>query len=118
MSAVVKNKHGYIGINENVIATIAGLSAMESYGIVGMASKNATDGFFELLRWENLARGVKVTTREDEVFIDLYVILEYGVKISVVAGNIIEKVKFNVENLTGLKISKVNVYVQGVRVQK
>ncbi|MBZ2173917.1 Asp23/Gls24 family envelope stress response protein [Schnuerera sp. xch1] len=113
-----KNQYGYIDIDDNVIATISGLSAMESYGIVGMASKNATDGFFELLKRDNLSKGVKIYTEKDEIIINLHVILQYGIKISVVAENIIEKVKFNVENLTGLKIKKVNVYVQGIRVEK
>ncbi len=118
MVAKVKQDLGYISIDDNVIATIAGLSAMESYGIVGMASKNTTDGLFELLKWENLAKGIKVNTKENRVLVDLFVILEYGVNISVVAENIIEKVKFNVENLTGLEIEKVNVFVQDIRVQK
>lgn len=118
MAAKIQNELGYISIDNNVIATIAGLSAMESYGIVGMASKNTTDGLFELLKWENLTKGIKVNTEDNTVLIDLYVILEYGVKISTVADNIIEKVKFNVENLTGLEVSRVNVFVQGIRVQK
>ena len=118
MPAKTNNEYGYVNIDDNVIATIAGLSAMECYGIVGMASKNATEGFFELLKWENLSKGVKVNTKGNEVQIDLYVILQYGVRISVVASNIIEKVKYNVENLTGLKVEKINVFVQGVKVQK
>ncbi len=118
MAAKITNESGYISIDDNVIATIAGLSAMESYGIVGMASKNTTDGFFELLKWENLTKGIRVNTKNNTVIIDLFVILEYGVKISTVADNIIEKVKFNVENLIGLEVSKVNIFVQGIRVQK
>ncbi|CCQ93645.1 conserved hypothetical protein [[Clostridium] ultunense Esp] len=118
MPARTKNEYGYIDIDDNVIATIAGLSAMESYGIVGMASKNATDGFFELLKRENLSKGIKVHIDKDQILIDLHVILQYGIRISVVAENIIEKVKFNVENLTGLKVKKINVYVQGIRVEK
>ena len=118
MPAKTNNEYGYINVEDNVIATIAGLSAMESYGIVGMASKNATDGFFEMLKWDNLSKGVKVYTNGNEVEIDLHVILQYGMRISIVAENIIEKVKFNVENLTGLKVNKVNVYVQGIRVEK
>ncbi len=118
MPAQSKNEYGIIDIDENVITTIAGLSAMESYGIVGMASKNATDGFFELLKWENLSRGIKVYTEGNSVTVELHVILEYGMKISVVAENIIDKVRFNVENLTGLNVKKVNIYVQGIRVEK
>jgi len=118
MPAKVKNQFGTISIDDNVIATLAGISAMESYGIVGMASKNAADGLFELLRWDSLSKGVKVTTKGDSLVIDLHVILEYGVKISVVAENIIEKVKFSIENLTGFKVDKINVHVQGIRVEK
>jgi len=110
-------EYGEVTIDPSVIAKIAGISAMESYGIVGMASQNATDGIFELLKWDNLAKGIKVTM-EDEVTIDLHVILEYGVRISVVAENIIDRVKFNVENMTGIKINNVNVHVEGIRVGK
>lgn len=109
---------GTIVVDDSVIATIAGVSAMESYGIVGMASKNAADGFFELLKWENLTKGIKVYTKDDKLNIDLHVILEYGVKISVVAENIIERVKFNVEKLTGFNVDQINVHVQGIRVGK
>ncbi len=118
MPAYLNNDNGNIDIDDNVIATIAGLSAMESYGIVGMASKNATDGFFDLLKWDNLSRGVKVYSNNNVITIDLHVILEYGMRISVVAENIIETVKFNLENQTGLKVDRVNVYVQGIRVEK
>ncbi len=118
MPTKVKTELGDINISENVIATIAGVSAMESYGIVGMAAKNATDGFFELLKWDSLTKGIKVYTKENKLIIDLHVILEYGVKISVVADNIIDRVKFNVEKLTGQQVDKINVLVQGIRVGK
>lgn len=118
MSAKTNTEYGVISIDDNVIATLAGISAMESYGIVGMASKNATDGLFELLKSDYLAKGIKVYTKDEKLTIDLHVILEYGVRISVVAENIIERVKFNIENLTGLKIDKINVHVEGIRVGK
>lgn len=118
MSIKIDNSEGSIIIDNNVVSTIAGISAMESYGIVGMASKNATDGLFELLKWDYMSKGVQVNTEGGKMVIDLHVILEFGVKISVVASNIMERVKFNVENLTGLEVDKINVLVQGIRVQK
>jgi|SRR5699024_11153263 len=118
MPTNINTKLGKINIDDGVIATIAGVAAMESYGIVGMASKNATDGLFELLKWDHLTKGIKVYSKDNLISIDLHVILQYGVKISVVAENIIEKVKFNIENLTGHKVNDINVYVQGIRVQK
>lgn len=117
MPAIINRELGNIIIDDNVIANIAGISAMESYGIVGMASKNATDGIFELLRFENLSKGIKVNTEDDQINIELHVILEYGVKISTVCENIIERVKYNVEDLTGLTIDNIEISVEGIRLK-
>lgn len=116
MAAIYTTQYGEVNISEEVLATIAGLATTECYGLVGMASKNAKDGLVELLKRENLAKGVKVTAEGEEIIIDLYIIVEFGTKISTVADNIISKVKYTVENLTGLKVKKVNINVQGVRV--
>jgi uncharacterized alkaline shock family protein YloU len=118
MSIKAVNEYGNITIDDQVIATIAGISAMECYGIVGMASKNATEGFFELLKRDQLTKGIKVNTIEDKINIDLYAVFQYGVKISVVAENVISNVKYSVESFLGVQVEKVNIFVQGVRVQK
>jgi uncharacterized alkaline shock family protein YloU len=112
----IANTNGYVSYSEEVLANIVGLSTMECYGVVGMASKNATDGLWELLKGENLSRGVKVHYKNNELYIELYVVVEYGIKISVIANNIIQKAKYNVENYTGIKVSTITVNVQGVRV--
>lgn len=109
---------GFLSIDDSVFASLAGISAMESYGIVGMASKDAKDGLFQLLKAESLTKGIKVSIKDNLVTIDMHVILEYGVKISVVCKNIIDKVKYNIETFTGLKVENVNIYVQGIRVDK
>src|SRR6056297_940122 len=113
MSIKINNKHGNINIDDQVIASLSGISAMECYGIVGMSSKNATDGFIEMLKKENITKGVKVTTKDNKLIIDLYVILQYGIKISTVAENIVSKVKYTVEKNTDLNVTSVNVNVQG-----
>lgn len=118
MAGKLTNKYGSINIDESVIETIAGLAAIESYGLVGMSSRNATDGLVELLKKEHVKKGVKVYTDDDRIVVDLFVVVQFGTKISVVADNIIDKVKYNIENMTGLKVEKVNINVQGVRVQK
>lgn len=112
----VTNQLGNISYSEEVVAKIVGLSTMECYGVVGMVSKNATDGFWELMRIENLSKGVKINIKDEKLIIDLYVMVEYGTKISVIANNIIQKVKYSVENFTGLKVSAITVNVQAVRV--
>lgn len=118
MSVNMLNENGNITIDDQVFATLAGLAAMECYGVVGMASRNATQGIFELLKREQLTKGIKVTTVDDKINIDLYIVLQYGVKISVVADNIISRIKYSVETFSGVSVENVNIFVQGVRVQK
>ena len=110
------NELGNIHYSEEVLAKIVGLSTMECYGVVGMVSKNATEGLWELMRIENLSKGVKLEVNEDKLVVELFVMVEYGTKISEIANNIIQKVRYSVENFTGLKVSSVTVNVQAVRV--
>ncbi len=108
---------GYIEITRDVIATIAGIAAVESYGLVGMASrKHLKDGIVELLGRDNLSRGVEVQDKDGELIIDLYIIVGYGTRIDEVAQNVISAVKYVVETNTGLPVASINVNVQGVRV--
>ncbi|OCA83978.1 hypothetical protein A8F95_12900 [Bacillus wudalianchiensis] len=96
---------------------IAGGAAIDCYGIVGMASKKQIkDGITEILRRENFARGVVVRQEEDQVFIDMYIIVSYGTKISEVANNVQSKVKYTLDQTVGLSVDAVNIFVQGVRV--
>lgn len=111
------SENGKINYSDEVLSKIVGLSTMECYGVVGMVSKNATEGFWELIRVENLSKGVKISLENDEkINMELFVMVEYGTKISVIANNIIQKVRYSVENFTGLKVSSITVNVQAVRV--
>lgn len=110
------NEHGNIIYADEVISKIVGLATMECYGVVGMVSKSATEGLWELMRIENLAKGVKIECKDEKLIIELFVMVEYGTKISVISNNIIQKVKYNVENYTGLKVAAITVNVQAVRI--
>ena len=116
MSMKMNTDYGYIEFTDELISSIAGNATMECYGVVGMASKRATDGFWELLKRENLSKGVRIISVGDDINVDIYIIVEYGTRISVIADNIIQKVKYTLEGLTGIKVQKVTVYVQGIRV--
>jgi uncharacterized alkaline shock family protein YloU len=113
------SENGKIDVADQVIAVIAGSAALDCYGLVGMASrKGLKDGIAELLGRENLSRGVEVRREGELLHLDLYVIVSYGTKISEVAHNIQSKVKYVLEEVVGLKVDLVNVFVQGVRVLK
>ncbi|KAB7708013.1 Asp23/Gls24 family envelope stress response protein [Bacillus aerolatus] len=117
MAIELRTKYGQIDISNDVIAMIAGGAAVDCYGIVGMASKKQIkDGITEILRRENFTRGVVVRQEEDQVFIDMYIIVSYGTKISEVANNVQSKVKYTLDQTVGLSVDAVNIFVQGVRV--
>ena len=108
---------GTIKISEEVVSVIAGLAATEVPGVAGM-SGGVVNGLSEMLGRKNLGKGVKVELGEKEVSIDLYLIVDYGVRIPEVAWNVQENVKNAVENMTGLKVVEVNIHVQGVNMDK
>ncbi|EIT85044.1 putative yloU protein [Fictibacillus macauensis ZFHKF-1] len=117
MSIEMKNKYGNIDISTEVIATIAGGAAIDCYGIVGMASKKQLkDGLTELLGRDNFSRGIVVRQTEDGIHIDMFIIVSYGTKISEVAHNVQTKVKYTLDQMLGLSVDSVNIFIQGVRV--
>ncbi|MHB9095110.1 MAG: Asp23/Gls24 family envelope stress response protein [Eubacteriales bacterium] len=111
-----KNDIGNVNISSEVIATIAGAATTECYGLVGMASTKLKDGIAQLLGKEDLKKGVEVSIKGEEVILNLYIIVGYGVNIAEVARNVIERVKYNVEKQTGLVVKQINVNVQGVKI--
>ena len=116
MSGILNSHFGEIMIADEVIARIAGLAAMECYGVVGMASINMKDGLVQLLLGENLTKGIKVSVDTNKVSLDFHIIVEYGTKISAVAENLISTVKYKIEDMIGLEVGNINIYVEGVRI--
>ncbi|PTL39664.1 Asp23/Gls24 family envelope stress response protein [Alkalicoccus saliphilus] len=117
MTIEMNTKYGNIDVSKEVVAVIAGGAAVDCYGIVGMASqKQLKDGITDLLGRENMARGVVIREENDKVNIDMYIIVSYGTKISEVAYNVQQKVKYQLEQMLGLKVTSVNIFISGVRV--
>lgn len=107
---------GRIEISPAAIATIASESVLECYGVVGMASKSLIGGLAQLLRPERARRGVEVRVDGERIIVDLYVIVEYGTRISEVAHGIMNRVRYRLEQAVGLPAVEVNVHVQGLRI--
>ncbi|MFC6331249.1 Asp23/Gls24 family envelope stress response protein [Paenibacillus septentrionalis] len=117
MPIQLSNEFGRIDVSDSCVATIAGFAALECYGLVGMASRNGLkDGIAVLLGRDNLTKGVEITQVQDGVNIDLYIVVSYGTKISEVANNIRSKVTYVLNDVIGLEVNEVNIFVQDVRV--
>lgn len=107
---------GNVQVDSDVIAKYAGSSAVECFGIVGMAAISMKEGIAKLLKRDSLKHGVEVTVSDNKITIDLHVIVSYGVSISAVTENLVSNVKYKIEEFAGLTVEKINVYVEGVRV--
>ena len=116
MEYKISNDLGLITISEDVLLKVAGYAALECYGIVAMSSKRAKDGFVEWLGKENLTKGVQVNITEAGIDIDLFIIVEYGISIVEVCNIIKSQVCNKIENMTGAKVRRVNISVEGIRV--
>jgi uncharacterized alkaline shock family protein YloU len=111
-----EESRGRIEISPQAIATIAGEAVLRCYGVVGMASKNLIGGLADLLQPERWGRGVDVQVHNGQIVVDLYVIVQYGTRISEVAHSVMSNVKYALDQALGLPISEVNVHVQGLRI--
>ena len=116
MDCKFQTELGTVTVSEEMLLKVASYAALECYGIVAMSSKRAKDGFVEWLGRENLTKGVRVNVTEGGIDIDLYIIVEYGISIVEVCKIIKSQVCYKIENMTGAKVRKVNISVEGIRV--
>ena len=116
MSVNTANAYGRITVTEEAIAQVAGFTALECYSIVDLVSKKMSDNLADLFNKRRISRGVRVLTNGDRIFIDLYVIIKYGVSIDAVAESLKKSVKYDVERFTSMVVDTVNVNVVGVKV--
>jgi uncharacterized alkaline shock family protein YloU len=109
-------KLGRIEVSPTAIASLASQAVLECYGVVGMATKDLASGIVEILQPASHRRGVEVQLDGGDLVIDLYVVVEYGTRIAVVARNIQSAVKYAVEKSLSAPVATVNVHVQDLRV--
>ncbi len=118
MFVIKSNELGDITVEKEVVETIAGLATLDSYGLVGMVPHNIQSGITNILGLESIRKGVEVKNSNDGLVVDVHVIVAYGIKISEVASNVIQKVTYVLEKSAGIPVAGVNVNVRGVRVVK
>jgi uncharacterized alkaline shock family protein YloU len=107
---------GTVTIGDDVVAEVVGLTVLECYGVVGMASKRLVHGVAKLLGRDALTKGVEVArVAAASVDVDLYVIMEHGLNLAEVAENVRARVAYQVELLCGLHVGRVAIHIQGVK---
>lgn len=117
MAARFTTELGSVVIDDEVIAKVAGLTALECYGVVGMASINVKDGLVQLLLGDSMTKGIRVKTAGGNTSIEFHIIVEYGTNISAIADNLISNVKYTIKDMLGFELADVSVYVEGIRTE-
>jgi uncharacterized alkaline shock family protein YloU len=107
---------GEIKIAEDVVQVIAGLAVGEVHGVAVVNS--LTDGFVEKFVKKNYGKGIRIEMEGQNVSIDVHVVVDYGVKIPDAAWELQETVKKNIETITDLTVLKVNIFVEGINIEK
>lgn len=116
MSREFKTNLGTVDVAKDVLATHIGLAATNCFGVVGMSSKTLKDGFATLLGRDSISRGVEIIEKDDSLQVNVYIIVGYGIKISEIANNVIQRIQYNVHEYLGLELDNINLVVQGVRI--
>lgn len=109
-------KQGKVQVSPAAIAAIARDTALASYGVVDMANKNPFEIVIQKLNIDRSQTGVDVTIEEDRIIVDLYVVVQYGTRISEVAQGLINRVHYELEKTLGMEVEAVNVHVQDLRI--
>ena len=112
----ITNKDGRINIEDAVFANIVGHVANSCYGVVGMAAKSAGDGIVSLLKKNHYEKGVKVTSDGNGIVVKMHIVVLYGVNLPAVTRSIAKEVKYQVEQMTGYTVKKVNIVIDGMKV--
>lgn len=116
MAVKTSNIHGRITVSDDAVAMVASYAAMGCYGIVDLVSRRLTDTLAELFGKAPYGRGVKVTSDDNKIFIDVFAIIKHGVSQEAVTESLRNLVAYSVETFTGMRVMEVNVNIVGVRV--
>ena len=116
MAANTTNVYGRISISDEAVANMANHVASECYGVVELVSTRFTDSIATLFNKHSRSKGIKVSTFNNMIYIDVYVILKHGVKVSEVEASLRGAIKYGVESFTGMIVKNIEVHIVGMRV--
>lgn len=109
---------GSVHVANEVLADLAGYAALESYGVVGMASPTLADGVAQLLPRQKLRKGVRISTSDEGVSVDLYVVIEHGTNLTEVSHNLANTIRYTLTEMSDIAVANVEIHVMDVKVRQ
>lgn len=112
----IENHLGIIEISQEYFAYLIGNAASACYGVAGMVKSGTKQGIRSIFYRRSFAdEGIRVHSDNDKLIVDLHISVMYGMNISAIAKSIVNKVRYVVEDATGLDVKKVNVFVDDMK---
>ena len=119
MAVTKKNKFGQVSISIDAIASVAGDTALECYGVVGIANRSSVhEVIAEILKKESFAKGIVIDKEKNGYSLSLYLVIAPNVKITEVLSEVQKKVKYDLERSFGIKVYKLHVFAQDINNKK
>lgn len=115
VTASARPATGEVVVTDGAISDIVGWTVLECYGVVGMAPPGRVRGVASLLARDKLHHGIRVSRDADRLVVDLYIVVEYGLNVAEVGGNVRSQVQYNLERALGRPVTDIRIHVQGVR---
>lgn len=114
-----ENHLGTIDISEEYFSNLIGRAAAACFGVAGMANSNKRQQLrsFFIRKQSFDDQGVTVRNGLKGLNIELHIIVTFGLNIAEICKSIQNKVRYTVENSTGMKVSEVKVYVDGMKAE-
>ncbi len=112
----VENYLGKIGISEDYLTSLISYTASKCFGVADLNSAETGKGLLSLFKKADMKgrRGVKLSVSDDKLTVILHISVLFGTNISAVTDSLAHKIGYTVEDKTGLKVSRVSVYVDGM----
>lgn len=114
---IFETPDGIVDVSNEYYSALIGSAVSSCYGVSGMSPVNVAQGIASLFGRSKIDHGVRVTAAGGELTVDLHIIVTYGVNIAEIVKSIIKKVRYTVEEATGLSVGNVNVYVDGMKTE-
>lgn len=109
---------GTTNISQEYFVNLVGHAVTECFGVTGMAVTSPTEGLrSRFSRRDEPDKGVRVRIAGGRLMIDLHIVVTYGVNIAVIVKSIVHKVRYTVEEATGMEVAKVTVFVDSMKTE-
>jgi len=113
----LENHLGEVGVSKECLSSLIGYTASKCFGVVGLNDAEKKHGLVSIFRKADIGRNecVKLDLRDGKLIIGLHITVVFGTNIPTVADSLANKIRYTVEEKTGLEVGRITVYVDGMK---